>query len=225
VGDVHEPVSHPGYLSFCKDIFESWDCDTVHFIGDVVDWHGVTFHARHPDAPGPRDEYLQAKRGIKRWATAFPNATVSIGNHDERCIRLAESVNIPSNMLRDYEDVWMTPGWKWEHETVIDEVYYFHGTGMGGAYAAYNASKKMCMNVVMGHVHSNGGVKWTTTPTARFFGMDTGCGIDDRSAAMAYGKHLKTRPCLSAGVVIDGIPYHEIMPAGPGEKYHRSRFG
>jgi hypothetical protein len=42
--------------------------------------------------------------------------------------------------------------------------------------------------------------------------------------AFAYGHALATRSILAAGLVIDGIPYHEIMPIGPGERYHRSRF-
>jgi hypothetical protein len=224
IGDIHEPVTHPAYLKFCTDIYEAWNCDTVHFIGDVVDWHGISFHARHPEAPGTMDEYEMALAGVQKWYKQFPKATVSIGNHDERIIRLGESVNIPARFIRDYADVWETPGWTWEHETIIDDVYYYHGVGSRGKFPAYNTIAKMCMSVVMGHVHSAGGVKWMVNPRARFFGMDTGCGIDDRAVAMAYGKHNKIRSVLSCGVVLDGMPYHEIMPATRGEKYHRSRF-
>ena len=42
--------------------------------------------------------------------------------------------------------------------------------------------------------------------------MDTGCGIDDKQHAFAYGKHMKRKSVISCGVVIDGMPYHEMCP-------------
>lgn len=224
IGDIHEPVSHPGYLAFCQDLYKKHKCDSVVFIGDVVDWHAVSFHVHHPEAPGPKDEYLLALEGVARWHKVFPKAKICIGNHDERLLRLAETVNIPASFLRDYGEIWKTPKWAWGVEHTIDDVYYFHGTGMGGLHPSFNAMQKMLMSVVMGHIHSAGGVKWRANPSRRIFGMDTGCGIDDKAVAFAYGRHQRVRSILSAGVVLDGIPVHEIMPCGPGEKYHRSRF-
>ena len=225
IGDIHEPVARPGYLEFCKDLYKKWDCDTVVFIGDIVDWHGISFHAKHPDAPGATDEYTLALDKVQRWYKAFPKAYVCIGNHDERVVRLASSVGIPSKMLRDYSDVWNTPGWTWGTEFTIDDVYYFHGTGNGGMYPAANVVKKVLMSVVIGHNHTAAGVKWFANPTRRIFGLDTGCGIDDKAYAFAYGKHMKQRSVLGAGIVLNGKqPYHEIMPIGPGEAYHRSNF-
>jgi hypothetical protein len=51
--------------------------------------------------------------------------------------------------------------------------------------------------------------------------MDTGCGIDRKAEAMAYGRDQVRKPVLGCGVLIDGIPYYEIMPCGPGEKFGR----
>lgn len=224
IGDIHEPVSHPGYLKFCKDLRDRHRCDEVMFIGDVVDWHAVSFHSHHPDAPGPADEFELALYGVTKWRKAFPKARVCIGNHDERLVRLAESVNIPARFMRDYTDIWKTPNWKWGNEHILDDVLYMHGTGCGGLHPAYNAMAKRLMSVVMGHIHSAAGIKWRANPTRRVFGMDTGCGVDDKAFAMAYGVHHQIRSILSAAVVIDGIPHHEVMAIGPGEKYHRSRF-
>lgn len=223
IGDIHEPVSHPGYLPFCRDLRTRHKCDTVVFIGDVVDWHGISFHAHHPEAPGPVDEYELALEKVRKWCRAFPEAQVCIGNHDERVIRLAESVDIPARFLRDYKEVWDTPDWKWDYEHVLDDTYFFHGTGNGGMHPAFNAMKKMLMSTVMGHIHTAAGVKWAANPQRRIFGMDTGCGVDDKAYAFAYGRHTKQRSILSAGVVLDGIPYHEIMQCGPGEKYHKHK--
>ncbi len=225
IGDIHEPVSHPGYLNFCKDLFYQWDCNCVVFIGDVADSQAISFHAADPQCPGPNDEYILTKQKIQKWNRAFPKAKVCIGNHDERVIRLAESVNIPSKFLRNFKEIWKTPGWDWQFDHIIDDVYYFHGTAMGGIHPAWNAAGKMLMSVVMGHMHSRSGVKWRANPLRRIFCVDTGCGIDVDAFQFAYGRHIKERPILSAAVVLDGIPYHEVLPCGRGEKYHKSRFG
>lgn len=224
VGDIHAPVTHPAYLTFCRDIFDAWGVEDVVMIGDVVDWHAISFHAAHPDCPGPKDEYALAYESIQKWHTVFPKARVCIGNHDERVIRLAESVNIPAKFLRDYNEVWGTPKWEWAYDFQIDDTYYFHGTGNAGEHPAFNVMRKMCMSTVMGHIHTAAGVKWQANPNRRLFSMDTGCGIDDRAIAFAYGRHMKRRSMLGCGVVLDGVPYHEIMPCGRGEKYDRNKF-
>lgn len=223
IGDIHEPVSRKHYLLFNQDLYYEWSCDTVVILGDLADWHAISFHAHHPECPGPMDEYELAFERIQMWYKAFPNALVCIGNHDERLIRLAESVNIPKKFLRNYNEVWETPGWKWDFYHEIDDVHYMHGTGQGGLYPAANAAKKMLMSVVMGHNHSAAGVKWIgANPKRRTFGMDAGCGIDDKAMAFAYGRHFISRSMLGSGIVLNGIPYHEIMPIGKGERYHDS---
>lgn len=224
VGDIHEPVAHPGYLPFIQALRDKWQPERVVFIGDILDFHGVSFHAKNPDCPGPKDEAAQAMEGVQRWSRVFPDAEVMIGNHDERVPRLAASVGIPAKFLRDYSDVWGTHGWEWKYETQIDGVHYFHGTGCSGQRPSYNRAMQSGMSTVMGHTHSVGGVSWMAGPNRRQFGMDTGCGVDTRAAAMAYGKHFARKPILSAGVVIDGIPYHEIMRCDRGEPFHRNKW-
>lgn len=212
IGDIHAPVCRKGYLSFCKRIYKKYKCNKVVFLGDIVDWHGISFHTSNTDAPGVLAEYRAAKKEIQKWVKAFGKATICIGNHDERVIRLAESVKIPSRFLRDYAEIWNTPKWNWVYDTIIDDVYYFHGTGHAGLHPAYNVAKKMSMSTVMGHIHSAGGIKWLVSPKQRWFGMDTGCGVDDDSYAMAYNKHSKNKSVIGCGVVIKGTPYYEIMP-------------
>ena len=224
IPDLHEPVTHPAALQFCKDLYAQWECDTVVFIGDVVDCHGISFHARHPAAPGVKEEYGLAIERVSRWVKEFPKAKVCIGNHDERPQRLAASVNIPEEFLMSYQAMWNCPNWQWGHSHMIDGVYYFHGTGRSGLYPAANVMRRMGMSVVMGHCHSRANVCSMVNPFKRFFSLDTGCLIDDKAFAFAYGKHATERSVLSAGVVIDGQPYLEYLSCGDGEKYHRSKF-
>ncbi len=224
IGDLHLRWERLGYFQLCCDLHEEYDCDTVLFIGDVVESHGVSFHMRHPDAPGSLQEYEQTKKAVARWYARFPNAVVTIGNHDERLIRLAYTIGIPETRLKSFEDDWDTPKWQWKYDHIIDDVYYYHGTGQGGTYPACNAVRKMLMSCVMGHNHAASGIKWYANPKQRIFACDTGCGIDDKAMAFAYGKHNKQRSILSAAVIIDGVPYIEPMKCGKGEPYHDSRF-
>lgn len=224
IGDIHAPCTHPGYLDFCWDTYREHKCDTVVFIGDVVDWHAISFHSTHPDAPGPKDEYELAKHCVAKWRDAFPQAVVCIGNHDERPGRLIETVNVPSKFLRNYDEIWDTPDWRWTYDYTLDGVYYFHGTGRSGMNPAFNVAKDVTTSVVMGHVHSVGGIKWLVSASSRRFGLDTGCGIDDRLYAFAYGKHMKKKSVLSCGVVLDGMGQHIMMPCMRGEKYDRHQY-
>jgi hypothetical protein len=77
---------------------------------------------------------------------------------------------------------------------------------------------------ITGNCHSRSSVSWRVNPRQRIFAMDAGCGIDIDAWQFMYGRSMDDKPILSAGVVIDGIPYLEIMPIGPGEKYNKSRF-
>jgi predicted phosphodiesterase len=224
IGDTHFPAEHPGYLDFVTDTFDKHRVTKVIHIGDVVDLHAISRWQKLPEAPGADDEYKETMKHIKRWRRRFPSMTITEGNHDYRTYRQAREVNIPARMLLGYNQLYQTPRWKWLAETTVDGVYYFHGTGVSGLHPAYNTMQKMLMSTVMGHIHTAGGIKWRANPEKRLFGMDVGCGVDDKHLAFKYGEHLKVRSILSCGVVIDGSPQHIIMPCGKGERYHRSRF-
>jgi len=225
VGDLHIPWERKGYFNFCCDLYKEWQCDTVVFIGDVVDSHAVSFHKKHPDMPGALQEYKQTKKQVQRWYRQFPKAVVTIGNHDERIIRVARDSGIPDVYLKSYKQNWGTPGWQWKKDHIIDKVYYYHGTCQGGEYPACNAVKKMLMSCVLGHNHTASGNKFYANPNKLYFGCDVGCGIDDVQMAFAYAINNKRRSILSAAVVIDGrVPYVEPMPCGKGERYHDSNF-
>lgn len=222
VGDLHCPVERKGYLEFCQDLYEEWDCDTVVLIGDLVDWSAISFHLCNPEGHSPNDEYNLAFNAIQKWYKAFhKNVIVTIGNHDARPKRVAESVSIPAKFIRDYADLWQTPNWNWVQSIIIDNVYYCHGHGKGGGKTpAWNLAQQMGISVCMGHYHSRGGVSWSANPLRRWFGCDVGCGINDKAYAFAYAREQARRSILGAAIILDSTPYYEIMPIGKGEKYY-----
>ena len=220
IGDLHLPAARPKYLEFCKDIKKEWDCEETVFIGDIVDWHSISTWTKEPSLPGPKDEYELAKSLVKVWYDVFPNAKICIGNHDERPARLAKTVNIPEFMLVSYSKLWNTPKWEWDFSFEIDDVHYRHGTNCGGIHPAWNLMNKIKCSVVIGHTHSKAGIKWSVNKFRRFFAVDVGCGISESAWQFAYGRDLVERPICSCAVIVDGIPYLEIMPISKGEDYY-----
>lgn len=224
ISDLHIPAERKGALQFCKDIYKAWCCNEVVFIGDITDNHAFSFHAKHPELFGPLDEYELALKHIARWYKVFPKAKVCIGNHDELFRRQGRVVSLCDRFIKDYKDLWNTPGWDWQFEHKIDNVLYLHGTGNSGQYHAANLMRKMLMSVVAGHIHHAGSINWAVNPERRIFGMNVGSLIDDKCMQFDYCKHAKQRSFLGVGVVIEGEPYLEPLPCSKGEPYYDGNF-
>lgn len=122
VGDLHAPFTHPMYLRFCLDLFTLWRVDRVHFVGDIVDLHSLSFWEHDPAGLSPEAEADSACLEVARWHKTFPGSTVTIGNHDERHYRVARRAGMPDRYLRGYADVWQTPAWKWDFNFEFDGV-------------------------------------------------------------------------------------------------------
>tara|TARA_R100000234_G_scaffold30832_1_gene18103 strand:- start:705 stop:1367 length:663 start_codon:yes stop_codon:yes gene_type:complete len=213
IGDLHLPAELPNYLEFCKSVKKKYKTNEVVFIGDVFDFHAISFHQKNPEADSAVAEYHRSMERMKDWKKAFPNAKVCIGNHDERVQRLSANAGIPAMYLKDYADVFDTPNWEWKYEWEIDDVTYTHGTGTSsGVTPAFNAAKCRAQSTVSGHVHSSAGINWMSGPKGqKIFGFNVPCGVDMHHQLMYYSKNFLKKPVNGAGVVIDGHPYMEIM--------------
>lgn len=209
VGDIHAPYTHEEYRDFCVDIFKAHKIERVVLIGDVVDLHSTSRHAKSPELMGPADEYDAAYNEVQEWAHALRKwkVDVCVGNHDARVFRLAALVGIPARALRSYSSLWDTPDWRWhKHYFKIDKVAYMHGDkACTGQRPALMGASKLHMPVVCGHHHLKVGINYDITG---LFGMDVGCGIDHRSPAFDYcGKTTVIQPPMSCGIVDDGRPH------------------
>jgi len=211
VGDLHAPATHKNYLKFVKKIQAKYNTTKTVFIGDIIDHEAISRHQKNPNLPASLDEYVVALKEIKKWHTAFPNAVVTIGNHDDRVCRRAESEGIPGMYLKSFNDVYGTEGWDWIHEYEHDDVLYTHGIGWGGKTPAFNAANYLRKSVVCGHTHSIAAINWHNNGSSLLFGMNVGAGVDNSHLAMSYGRYSLKKPMISCGVVINGKPYLEIM--------------
>lgn len=195
-----------GYVTFLQKVAEQYQPDRIVHIGDLVDWHSISYHERLPALSSASEEYKRAKKQVAQLVAAFPKADWLIGNHDSLTERQATTAGLPKEVLRNYNELWDVPWTVHERfsEMVIDGVVYLHGEGPGGQYAHINRAKARFRSVVMGHLHSNAGVGWHATPDSRVFGLAVGCGVDNTKMQFLYGKVLPRKPILGCGVVVNG---------------------
>ena len=207
IGDLHEPFCLDGYLEHCIETYNKYKCNEVVFIGDIIDNHASSYHETDPDGHSAGQELKMAIQRIKQWYSAFPKATVIIGNHDRLIMRKAYSSGLSKMWIKDYAEVLGTPGWNFTDSIEIDNVLYIHGEG-GTARARV---RRDLQSIVQGHLHSQAYIDWCVGAKFKLFGMQTGCGIDHRSYAMAYGKE-GPKPAIACGVILQGeVPINIMM--------------
>lgn len=199
IGDLHEPFCLDGYLEFCIDTYNKYQCNKVVFIGDVIDNHYSSYHETDADGMGGGQELELAISKLAEWYKAFPTAHVTIGNHDRLIMRKAQTSAVPKKWIKDYKEVLEVPKWEFVNRVVIDNVQYIHGE----AGTAKVKCKADMMSTVQGHLHTQAYTEWFVGANFKVFGMQVGCGIDHESYAMAYAKAGK-KPVIGCGVVIDG---------------------
>ena len=207
IGDTHMPGCRRGYVRFLQRIADEYQPDRVVHIGDLVDWHAISYHEKLPSQDGAGGEYRKAKKQVAEIVKAFPKADWMVGNHDALTHRQAESAGLPRDILKGYQEIWDCP-WRVHdrfEKLIVDGVVYAHGdSGAGGKCAALNQAIENFRSTVIGHFHSSAGVAWYANKTTRIFGMGVGCGIEHRSERFSYAARMPKKPILGCGVVIGG---------------------
>jgi len=207
VGDIHEPFSLKGYLEFCREKQEEFNCGTVVFIGDIIDNHAPSFHDSETCAMGTDDELELAKQKVAEWYSVFPKAYVTIGNHDRIIHRKAKVGGISTKWIREYSEVLNTPGWKFVEEVEIDNVCYNHGE----AGTARSRMKAQLQSQVQGHLHSQAYIEYSVGAKYKIFGAQVGCGVDREAYAMSYGRIFQ-KPVISCLVVLNKGTLPILLP-------------
>ena len=209
IGDLHLPFTLSGYLQFCKDSYDKWNCNQVIFIGDIIDNHYSSYHESDPNGMGGGDELDLAIKMVAKWSKAFPVADVLIGNHDRIIMRKAFSSAIPREWIKSYNEVLGT-NWNWVERIVYDGVQYVHGEGGQSS----TKCKNDMMSTVQGHIHTKAECTWHVGRNFKVFGMQVGCGVNHESYAAAYAKNFK-KQAIGVGVILGGhTAINVLMPLG-----------
>ena len=113
-------------------------------------------------------------------------------------MRKAQSSAIPTKWIREYKDVLETPQWNFTYSVTYNDVLYIHGEGG----TARSRMKKDLNSVVQGHLHTQAYCEHLVGSNFKIFGMQVGCGIDNKAYAMAYAKNYG-KPAIGCGVVLN----------------------
>lgn len=207
VGDLHLPFTLKGYLEFCEDIYNKYNCDHVIFMGDLIDNHFSSFHATDPDGLSAGDELDFAIEELQKWNTVFPDADVCHGNHDLIQLRKAYKEGISKRWIKDFGEV-LGVKWNFKPSFEYNNCLFRHGMNMK---AAPKSGSEM-MNVVQGHFHTESYIDWQVGRGKKIFGMQVPCGIDRESYAMAYAKEFP-KPAIGCAVLLENgrLPIIEMM--------------
>ena len=209
IGDLHEPFCLDGYLEWCLEQYEIYNCNQVIFIGDILDNHAFSYHEPDPDGLSAGMELELSIKKIAKWYEAFPIADVCIGNHDRLASRKRFTGGIPAAWIKTYNEVLGTPNWNWVESVVYDDVLYEHGEGG----QAKTKAKNNLMSSVCGHTHTEAYTIWFVGKRYRVFAVQTGCGVDASTYAAAYAKNFKKQAIGCAVVLNNGtLPINLLMP-------------
>jgi len=219
IPDLHAPAIHRKAFDFVRQIQDEWQTDRTVFLGDAMDLHAMSYHAKEAGLPNALDEVSEAREQLQPFYDHFSKGKVNflVGNHDYLICRKAVDAEIPEEWVKPIKEIFGMPkNWKITERygrVLIDGVQYKHGEGPGGNTPAFTQAKQAMRSTVIGHHHSAFGVTWHANDDIRLFGMSAGSLCDSRHLAQRYGQKYTKRPILGMGVVIDGIhAYCEVMP-------------
>ena len=83
LSDTHFPYQHPNYFEWIKKIKDKINPTGILHIGDLVDFHSISFHPHSPELPNIKFEIKDAIKCIKKLRKLFPvPINLLWGNHD-----------------------------------------------------------------------------------------------------------------------------------------------
>lgn len=210
ISDLQIPFEASRSLEFskyCKRHFSVPD-ENVLCVGDEVDQLFGGMYRKDPDGTHTANsEIRESKEKIREWACAFPNMRIANSNHGNRWKRKAFESEIPSTMMRRYQEVLEIPeGWRYADRWTIQTDHPFmmkHGMDLGGKTPYRLAAEMGSISVLFGHLHSSAGIAYVATSDKKIWAMNTGCLIDIESYVFAYNRDDRWKPTLGLGVVLN----------------------
>lgn len=213
ISDLHIPYHHPDSLIFLSYLKDKYNPTRVICMGDELDKHAMSYHEHDPDLPSAGDELKLSFPVIQELYQMFPLMDILESNHGSLVWRKAKTSGIPKYYLKSYNDILnVGEGWKWYFDLTIQlpngQHCYFHH---GKINNITRLTQQMGMNAVQGHYHESLRIDYWGNPTGLFWGMQTGCLIDDNSYAFNYNNVNIKRPVIGTGLIINSLPVLEPM--------------
>lgn len=205
--DIHFPAHHVDLFPFLKAVKAKYKPHEVICLGDEIDAAALGEWDKDPDQPGAKDELELAIKYLKILYKIFPKVKVCTSNHTSRIYRKAAKAGLPSKLLKSYNEILEAPAtWRWQDYWEVDGVLYEHGEGFSGQQGALKAAMQNMQPTVIGHLHSYAGIQYYANSKHLIWGFNAGCLIDRANPAFNYGKHIKAKPIIGVGLIINGVP-------------------
>lgn len=211
IPDLHAPYHHPDALDFLIAVASKYQPTRVINLGDETDGHALSFHDSDPNLDSAGSELAKAQKFLAKLHAVFPVQEFCHSNHGSLIYRRAFKSGIPVEYIKTYRDVLLPEnsgeGWSW-HEQIRttlpngQEVQFQHQ--VSGDFMS-NASHERC-NLVLGHEHGRFEIEHRASKSALYWGMYSGCLIDGKSLAFAYGKLFPKKPIIGCSIIIDSQP-------------------
>lgn len=213
ISDMHIPYHHPDMLEFLAYLKKKYRPTRIISMGDELDKHALSFHDHDPDLPSAGDELRQSQAVIAKLYQMFPKMDIIESNHGSLVWRKAKSNGIPKHYIKSYNEVLgVGPNWKWSFDLTVklpngQNCYFHHGKTSD----VIQLSQQMGMNAVQGHFHEIFKVGYWTNPTGLYWGLQTGCLINDETMAFNYNNVNIKRPIIGTALIIDSMPVLEPL--------------
>ncbi len=212
LSDMHVPYHHPDCFKFLKALKKKYKPQLVVSVGDLADFHNISFHKSDPRLPNANDELLALQKGARELEKLFPKMIITQGNHDSLPKRRLFDEGLPDSFLKPYNEIYgVGKGWQFVDDLTIkhksEVIYVAHGIVKDGRKLAAQRG----VHVVQGHYHTECRVDYVSNPRNLLWSLQVGCLIDRVALAFAYDKLNLNRPIIATGVVTHGQPKIEPM--------------
>lgn len=212
ISDMHIPFHHKDAFAFLKALQTKYKFDLVVCLGDLADWHSISFHPKSPDLHSPNDELTAIRTHMKVLEKIFPRMIIIGSNHGDLPLRKMKDAGLPASFLRNYNDIYgVGKGWQFcDDLTLRDEneiIYMAHGISKD----AIKVATQRGVHHICGHYHTEFRISYVSNPHNLLWAVNSGCLIDRQALAFEYGKLTLDRPIIGTAIVLNGQPKLEPM--------------
>jgi hypothetical protein len=211
IPDQHAPYHHKDAIEFLIAVAAKLRPTRVVNLGDETDGHALSMHDSDPSLDSAGVELAKAREFIGALERVFPVMDVCHSNHGSLVYRRAFKSGIPAEYIKSYREILFPDGkgqgWDWREKHRItlpngeDVIFQHQSSGDTLNNAAHERA-----SIVEGHEHGKFEIQYRSSTTALYWSLISGCLIDPKALAFAYGKLFPKKPLLGCSAIIDSIP-------------------
>jgi hypothetical protein len=211
IPDQHAPYHHPDALEFLIAVAAKIKPTRVINLGDETDGHALSMHDSDPSLDSAGVELTKARVFINAMERIFPVMDICHSNHGSLVYRRAFKSGIPAEYIKSYREILFPSGagqgwdWKEKHRVELpngEDVIFQHQS----AGDTLNNAGHERASIVEGHEHGKFEIQYRSSTTALYWSLISGCLIDPKALAFAYGKLFPKKPLLGCSAILDSIP-------------------